>query len=430
MTARTLLRRNPAAGLSPAGDGSGQAGLAGGRQTNSSTLEDSSVHTKEKEGDTMGKTAVLAGQLCLDMTTVFAPIHYEKVSQLFVPGKLITLDNFTMTLGGAVSNTGLCLAKQGTEVRLMGRVGTDGLSDVIRKLIHDHNVDPRYLIVDPTVPTSCTVVMPPRGLDRMFLQFPGTNDTFTMDDLDYDEIARAALFHFGYPGIMKRMYQNDGAELIAMYRKIHDLGVATSLDMVMIDPDSEAARTDWRKCLQNVMPYVDFFVPSIGELAFMIDRKKFDELQERANGRDITECISIGADVRPLADELLSWGARVVMIKCGVMGIYVRTAGREALLSVGGSVRDTILPWADREVFEQSYVPKEVVSGLGAGDCCIAAFLGGILAGCSLEKCLQYAAGTGASNVEAYDSLSGVNTFAEIDARIAAGWKKQGEVRW
>ena len=73
---------------------------------------------------------------------------------------------------------------------------------------------------------------------------------------------------------------------------------------------------------------------------------------------------------------------------------------------------------------------REVKSGVGAGDTTIAAFLGSMLKGEPLEKCLQYAVGTGASCVEEFDSITGVMTFEELEARIQAGWEKQGLVKW
>lgn len=50
------------------------------------------------------------------------------------------------------------------------------------------------------------------------------------------------------------------------------MGLTTSLDLVAVDPDSEAAGMDWARILERVLPYVDFFVPSIEELGYMLDR--------------------------------------------------------------------------------------------------------------------------------------------------------------
>ena len=80
--------------------------------------------------------------------------------------------------------------------------------------------------------------------------------------------------------------------------------------------------------------------------------------------------------------------------------------------------------WADRDFFERSYLPRKVLSGTGAGDTSIAAFLKAMLDGYNPEMAMHLAAGTGASCVEAYDSLSGLRSFEELKEKIAAGWEK------
>ena len=80
--------------------------------------------------------------------------------------------------------------------------------------------------------------------------------------------------------------------------------------------------------------------------------------------------------------------------------------------------------WANKSIFEKSYIPDRVLSGTGAGDTSIAAFLTAMLNGESPEMSLHLAAATGASCVEAYDALSGLKSFDELKAKINAGWEK------
>ena len=81
--------------------------------------------------------------------------------------------------------------------------------------------------------------------------------------------------------------------------------------------------------LKKVIPYVDFFLPSIEELCIMIDRERYHEWLERANGTDCTSVLDLEKDIRPLADKLMNWGAKVLCIKCGAPGLYFRTANQE-----------------------------------------------------------------------------------------------------
>ena len=156
----------------------------------------------------------------------------------------------------------------------------------------------------------------------------------------------------------------------------------------------------------------------------MLDRKRFAEWQQRAGGRDITEVLDVEADVRPLAERCMGLGAKILLVKCGAPGIYYRTAGREALQEIGGSLMLDLDQWPDREGFERSYVPERIVSGTGAGDTSIAAFLTAMLEGYSLEEALHLAAAAGASCVASYDALSGLKTLDELQKKIKQGWQK------
>ncbi len=111
---------------------------------------------------------------------------------------------------------------------------------------------------------------------------------------------------------------------------------------------------DWNEVLKSVIPYIDFFVPSIEELCIMLDRDRYHEWNERAQGADVTNFLDIEKDVRPLADKLLSYGAKVILIKCGTPGIYFRTADKEQLLKIGGGIGEEIADsWSDQEAFRK-----------------------------------------------------------------------------
>ena len=112
------------------------------------------------------------------------------------------------------------------------------------------------------------------------------------------------------------------------------------------------------------------------------------------------------------------------MLKCGAPGIYYRTATRDKLESIAPRLGLDASVWADKEGFEKSYKPDAVLSGTGAGDTSIAAFLTAMLEGSTPEECVQLATATGACCVAAYDSLSGLKPLKELRERIADAWEK------
>jgi sugar/nucleoside kinase (ribokinase family) len=365
--------------------------------------------------------AVVAGLTCLDFTPIFLTHEISEIGEVLIPSKTVIMGNADIHAGGCVSNTGLTMCKFGINVRLMGKVGNDELGKIVLQQYEQYTTTENMIISDEG--TAYSVVLAPPGIDRIFLHHPGGNDTFSSTDVDYELVGKAKLFHFGYPPAMHGMYAEGGKELIEIFRCVKEQNVTTSMDTCGIDENAEVGKVDWEKILKDLLPYLDIFVPSVEELCYMLDKPRFHEWQQRAGGKDVASVLS-EEDVIPLADRLLSWGAKVLLIKCGAAGIYFATNNAEILMGVGSDLRQLLSGWENIRHFEHSFKPKIVLSATGAGDTCIAAFLTAILKEYSWDKCLEYAAASGAACVEAYDALSGLLSFEELDIKIAAGWER------
>lgn len=372
----------------------------------------------------MKKKVIAAGHICLDITPIFTSGKVENLSDLLAPGKLIQMGNVDVHTGGSVANTGLAMKLLGADVSLMGKIGRDAFGEMILNILEKYGAQDGMIISDEES-TSYSVVLAIPGIDRIFLHHPGANNTFRSSDIPDDALAQTAMFHFGYPPIMASMYEENGTQLVEMMKRVKAAGVATSLDMAAVDEDSAAGREDWDNILQRVLPYIDFFVPSAEELCYMLDRERFREWKERAAGGDVTEVLDVDKDIKPLADRCMAYGAKILLIKCGAPGLYYRSASKEVLQSIGPNAELNIDRLADREGFETSFIPDVILSGTGAGDTSIAAFLTAILDGYSLEESVRLAAATGASCVAAYDALGGLKTFEELEHKMASGWRKR-----
>lgn len=352
----------------------------------------------EREG------AVVAGHVCLDIIPQMP--SSDKPARL-VPGGLIEIGEAVLSAGGPVSNTGCCLHRLGVKTRLIGKVGDDAFGRIILDRITAQDSDlARYMLVAPSEVSSYSIVISTADVDRSFLHCAGANHAFKADDVPYDLLAEARIFHFGYPPVMERMYADDGAELETMFRRAKETGVITSLDMAMPDPNGPSGRVNWRRVLARTLPYVDIFLPSLDELLFML---------RRAVPVPPTPADSIISDV---AGEMLGLGARMVVLKLGSRGLYVRSGdlGVDALPGAG---------WRNRELWAPCFEPQSLVGTTGAGDATIAGFLAGILHGQTVEQAITSAVAVGACNVEAADALSGIRSWEDTQARVAAGWQRQ-----
>ncbi len=372
------------------------------------------------------KKTIVAGHICLDITPKIPDRKAEHVWDILCPGKMISVDGADIHTGGTVANTGLAMKILGADVSLAGKIGDDEFGDMVEKIMAGYGAADG-LIRSEEDRTSYSVVIAVPHHDRIFMHDPGANDTFCYEDLSPDMIRDAVLFHFGYPPVMRRMYADDGAQLVRMMRNVKSLDVATSLDMTSVDPDSESGRCDWKKILENALPYVDIFAPSVEELMFMMCKKRYESICQSSEGDDFTSFIDIENDVIPLAKQCIDMGSKIVLIKCGARGMYYLTSDRDNILKTGKRLGLDEDLWSARSGFVNSFVPERVLSATGAGDTAIAAFLTSILKGYGPEDCVKYAAATGALAVTEYDALSGLKSFEEIDRMIAEGWKQRSD---
>jgi sugar/nucleoside kinase (ribokinase family) len=345
--------------------------------------------------------AVVAGHICLDIIPAIPPADLQLSLK---PGTLLEVGAPVLSTGGAVSNTGRALHRLGISTRLVGKVGDDPFGSLILDLLRGEDASlADHMIVAPGEVSSYTLVLSPKGMDRSFLHCPGANHSFAAADVRPELLAEAELFHFGYPPLMRSMYLDDGAQLSKLFATAKELGAITSLDMALPDPDGPSGRVDWRAVLARTLPYVDLFLPSLDELAFMLRR----DLASARCGSDTL--------ISELAEEVLTLGARAVLVKLGSRGLYLRSGE----LDLPGAQDDG---WRRRELWAPCFRPSPLVGTTGSGDATIAGFLAGIMHGQSVEQALCSAVAVGCCSVEASDSLSGLRSWDDTQARIQSGW--------
>jgi sugar/nucleoside kinase (ribokinase family) len=270
---------------------------------------------------------MVAGHICLDITPTITNNCDGSIDQVLCPGKLVNVGRAVLSTGGAVANTGLSMNRIGVDVILNGKIGDDKFGSIIKNLVGEKRSKAFKVVSGQS--SSYSVVLAIPGIDRIFLHNPGTNDTFTGDDIDYEEAAKCGLFHFGYPTLMKQMYSNGGTELTKIFEKVQNSGTITSLDMTLPDPQSESGKVDWPAILEKTLPFVDVFMPSAEEIAYMLDKPIYNA--GKMSGKSDPVLAYDGDDCEKLADNLLAMGVKIAAIKCGFNGLFLKTAGKDSM---------------------------------------------------------------------------------------------------
>ena len=365
--------------------------------------------------------AVVAGYFCLDIAPNLDHLPAGQFRTLFQPGRLLQVGEAKFSGGGVVSNTGLVLHRLGIPTHFNTKVGADPFGRALCEIVAEQDRDLlKGIQIDESESTSYTLIFDPPGVDRSFINYTGTNDTFSLGDVDFDIIANSHLFHFGYPPGMRQFYLNDGNDLVALYKKVKSVGTTTSLDTSLPDPTREGGRINWKLLLQRTLPYVDIFQPSIEELLFMMHPDTYEALAKSPGGAIAAVTPNLLTD---LSDELLDLGVNIVLIKLGHRGAYLRTGDKQALQKMGRAAPQDLSTWKNQELWAPCF-QVEVVGTTGSGDATIASFLSAILRNTSVQQALTMAVAVGACSVEGPDSLSCVLTWENTADRIDQGWPR------
>ncbi len=362
--------------------------------------------------------AVIAGYTCVDMLPGFNDNYiFNKASDLFIPGKLIEIEGMSFVLGGLVPNTGLAMKKLGKRVFLNGLIGDDFMGAIAVASLREHDAEEGMQITKVSG-TAFSIVLAPKGIDRIFLESPGCNQFFDLTHIDFDAVSNSRLFHFGYPPLLRQFYLNNGQQLLEMYSKVKQMGVVTSLDFSLPDPDSESGKVNWPEIMKNTLPFVDIFVPSIEEVLQTMMPEKYTEIDSMVGDGDFIDKVPVET-VREVGKRIIDAGVKILLIKMGHRGSYLIT-GDIADLNRTKVVSLEAKSWSHREIWCDAYAldNSKVVNASGAGDTAVAAFLTAILNGEPAENAVKYAGIAGRDNLYCLNIYDDLSNWSELTIKM------------
>lgn len=352
-----------------------------------------------------------AGHLCLDIFPSIPDTGELRMGDLLRPGRLVNVGAITLSTGGSVSNTGIGMKQLGNNVRFCASVGDDDLGGLIIDLLRSNGNAEGISVISGRA-SSYTIVIAPPNIDRVFLHNPETNDEFGSENLNAAQVSQCRLFHFGYPPLMRRMYEDQGRELQKLFRNAKDAGATTSCDMALPDPDADAGKADWRAVFENFLPYVDIFVPSLEETFYALHPSEFLKLKDAHDNDELINVLTPG-DYKHLADEVLAMGPKIVTLKSGSKGFYIKTRAKSGFEGMGDARPGDDDNWGGRELWAPALEVENFRNANGTGDASVAGFLTAYLRGKPIEEALRIATCCGMQIAQSADTTSGLRSWGE-----------------
>ena len=174
--------------------------------------------------------------------------------------------NFVATLGSSSAIVAHNAATLGLNVQFSTLIGDDHFGRFSLDRLAQAGVDTAGAVFDASRVTGVTILLP-HGAERHNLSYLGSITELTVEHLDIERLKRARHFHLSSLYLQKGLHQG----LPELLRSLKSAGLTLSLD-TNDDPEDR-----WGWPLDEVLPLIDFFLPSEGELCRMAGEKHLDD---------------------------------------------------------------------------------------------------------------------------------------------------------
>jgi sugar/nucleoside kinase (ribokinase family) len=300
------------------------------------------------------KKVLVVGEINVDMIL-------QGYREFPVPGKEVLVDDFSMVLGSASAICAMGLARLGTPVAFLGKVGDDLLGRFCLDAMRARGIDVSRVTVDPALKTGVTAaITSPK--DRALVSFLGSIGALTAADVPAEAFA-------GFDHLHVSSYFLQGGlrpGIHPLFRAAHGRGLTTSLD-----PGFDPSET-WGRDLHDTLGETDLFFPNEVEL------------------RGLSATADIEAALRQLRRDRLRVVAKL---------------GRDGAMTLEGE-----------QLLHPPAFPVRPIDTTGAGDSFDAGFLHAWLRGQPVGACLRLAGACGALSTLGLGGTAAQPTLEEAEA--------------
>jgi sugar/nucleoside kinase (ribokinase family) len=274
-------------------------------------------------------------------------------------GGTVFIDELTLAVSGAGGTAAIAAAKMGLKTLAVAGVGEDLMGDWVVQRLQHFGVDTSGVQHKAGWKTSSSIVTVRADGSRPALHMLGATKDFFVDDAMMPRVIDATVFHIGGVGLMTAMDQGQNAVVMKAAKAG---GAITTVDVFAGSPKDLPA-------IASVLPYTDYFMPSIEEATALTEK----------------------TDMADSAKVFLDMGAKACVFTLGGEGAYYHD-------------RDGV-------TFKVPAFNIHVKCTCGCGDAFNAGFAVGLVKGFDAETTVRFAQATSALNATGLGSQAGVESF-------------------
>lgn len=202
-------------------------------------------------------------------------------------GGTVLLDEIAMAVSGAAGTAVIAAARMGLNSLAVGGVGDDLMADWVLDRLAHFGVDTMAMERIKGARTSSSVVLTRADGSRPALHMKGATGDFVIEPARFDTVTNAKVFHLGGVGLMDSM---DGAPNAALMQHAKKRGCVTTVDVFAGSP---ADLPD----VAAVLPYTDYFMPSIEEARALSGLESIEDCVRFFLDRGVKACVfTLGGD--------------------------------------------------------------------------------------------------------------------------------------
>lgn len=311
--------------------------------------------------------------------------HNREIDQYPEHSSLATIDKIYNTLGGAVCNSGISLAKldSNLSVNVLGVVGDDSDGkQILDEFAKYPNIDSSRINIGCLNTGFTDVFADMTNHTRTFFNYRGANSELSEKHFDFQKMDTDIL-HIGYVLLLDTLDEHDPEFGTKMAKVLHDAQVAgmkTSIDVVTEYSDR------FQKIVPHAIKYTDYCI-----------------INEEEAAR------TVGAEIRDDSGKLLVDVCKKVCKQIFDIGTreWVIIHSRE-----GGIGLDKEGNFVTKPSLQ---IGSEDIKGTtGAGDAFLAGALYGAWKGYSIEKAIELAIGTSNASIIEEGPTKGIKSEKEI----------------